>query len=364
LLAAFTCSHFRNLTQLEWTPGEGVHLILGKNGAGKSSLLEAIYLLATTRSFRTAKLADCVQHEQQTFYLRGEIESERRVNLEASWTDGRRSRQVNGERVGLMEHLSVLPVVAWSSAEEEVISGSPAHRRRFVDRGIVGSRPAALGVLRNFRRAIEQKRHLLAARGAGIEAWNEVLAAAILELGSLRQKWVEKLAGAIQEVVTTAAFSVPKIEVFFRPSVSGAGDGLTEILDQLNRWSDRERQRRRPLVGSHLDDLEILWGGREARRVASAGERKLIGLILTAARAHLLNAEGRAPICLLDDADSDLDQERLEAARSLFVGCKQVMISSSRAEPWKAWEKARFWRLTEGFLAPMDRSIKEPRNSL
>ena len=364
MLAAFSCKNFRNLTQLEWLPGEGIHLILGNNGAGKSSLLEAIYLLATTRSFRTAKLADCVQHEHQAFYLRGEIESERRVNLEAAWMDGRRSRQMNGERVGLVEHLSVLPVVVWSSAEEEVISGSPAHRRRFIDRGIVSSRPAALGVLKRFRHALTQKRHLLAVKGEGLEAWNEVLAGAIAELSCLRQQWVAKLSGAVREILSLSPLLFPKIEVSFQPSINSFEQGAPGTLAELNRWADRERARRRPLVGSQRDDLKILWDGREARQVASAGERKLIGLILTAARVRLLKSEGRAPICLLDDADAELDQGRLEAARSLFLDSDQVLITSSRREPWEAWEEAKTWHLDRGRIAPAGQPRPEATMSL
>ena len=116
------------------------------------------------------------------------------------------------------------------------------------------------------------------------------------------------------------------------------------------------------MVGSQRDDLKILWGGREARRVASAGERKLIGLILTAARAHLLGSEGRPPICLLDDADAELDQERLEVARGLFLGCEQVIITSSRVEPWRAWDEVKTWRLEKGRLAPADRGRMETRD--
>lgn len=364
MLAAFTCKNFRNLTHLEWTPGAGIHLILGRNGAGKSSLLEAIYLLATTRSFRTARLADCVQHEKESFYLCGEIESEYRVNLEASWLNGRRLRQVNGERVGIVEHVGVLPVVAWSSAEEAVISGSPAQRRRFMDRGLVTSRPTTLAVLKNFRRALDQKRHLLAVRGEAIEAWNEVLADASAELGLLRQQWVVKLNRAVQEIQSASPRLGSNIEVSFQPSIAEVSTGAAGVLAELNRWSDRERARRRPLVGSQRDDLEILWEGREARRVASAGERKLIGLILTAARARLLKGEGKPPVCLLDDVDAELDQERLEVARNLFLDCDQVFISSSRAEPWEAWEEARVWRLEGGRIVPTSQRVKTTTNLL
>ena len=150
-LGQISCSSFRNLENPHWQPGPGCHLLLGPNGAGKTSFLEAIYILATTRSFRTAQLQDCAHHEATEFHLQGEIEGEQRVRLEIGLGPGGRYRTSNGNATSLIEHLRVLPVVAWTGEDREILSGPPERRRRFLDQGIVGTRPTALEVLARFR---------------------------------------------------------------------------------------------------------------------------------------------------------------------------------------------------------------------
>src|SRR6185436_7621679 len=109
----------------------GSHLLLGANGAGKTSLLEAIHVLATTRSFRTAQLIDCVRHGATGFNVRGEVHGERRATLEVALHERERLRLLNGKTSTLAEHLATLPVVAWTStAEAEILVGAPSARRR------------------------------------------------------------------------------------------------------------------------------------------------------------------------------------------------------------------------------------------
>ena len=118
MLIRLATQDFRNLEPLAWEPEAGSHLLLGGNGAGKTSLLEAIYVAATTRSFRAGQLADCVRHGTALFHVRAEVETDHRASLEVGWVDGQRIRLLNGKIAPLSEHLSTLPVVAWTSAAE------------------------------------------------------------------------------------------------------------------------------------------------------------------------------------------------------------------------------------------------------
>ncbi len=120
------------------------------------------------------------------------------------------------------------------------------------------------------------------------------------------------------------------------------------LLAALEKARAEERRQRRPLVGPHRDELEVRWRGRGLRRAASAGEKKLLGLALTAARGRVLVADGREPIHLLDDADADLDRHRLAGAWELFRGAGQLLASSHRCEIWADFEGVRRWRLEGG----------------
>jgi len=354
LLSEITARGFRNLEPLTWRPAPGSHLLLGGNGAGKTSLLEAVYALATTRSFRTPRLADCVRHGEDSFHLEGEVEGERRWRLETGWRAGERLRAVNGRTGSLAEHLAVLPVAAWHAGEADLLTGTPGARRRFLDRGVVGMRPAALEALSRYRAALHQKRQLLAAGNEGLEAWNEVTAAAAAEVIRLRQVYFERLAAELAAVVEAACIELPAIEIGYRPSPAGGLEGAEEIAASFARIADRERRRQLPLLGPQRDDLEVLLDGREVRRVASAGERKALSLLLLAAHGRVLAGAGRDPLYLLDDADAELAPPTLAVLWRVFAGARQLIATSNRPQVWLTIEVGRVWQVERGRLASLD----------
>lgn len=343
MLTRLEARGFRNLEPLSLDFGPGFHLILGPNGAGKTSLLEAVYLLATTRSFRASQLVHCARHEgDRIFRVAGDIQTAARSRLEFSWQDGTRNRLVNGQRGSLAEYLGVLPVVTWTMADAEVLAGSPAERRRFLDRGVVGRRPAAIDILTRYRQALQEKRRLLEqlratpSRRSEIETWNLVLAAAAAELTAQRAAYVEVLKERLNEVLERCELGIPPIQLSYRPSPASSLEGQGKIFDELMEKAEREIETGSPAMGPHRDDLRILWGGHDVRRVASAGERKALGLALQVAHGEILSAAGRAPIYLLDDADTELDRQRLEAIWQPLLDAGQLFASSNRPEIWES----------------------------
>ncbi len=355
MLAQLTASGFRNLEPLSWRPEAGSHLLLGGNGVGKTSLLEAVYVLATTRSFRTSQLADAIRHGRELFHLEGEVEEEsgRRSRLEVGFGRDFRLRTVNGRHVPLAEHLSVLPVVAWATGDAEMLSGSPALRRKFLDRGVVGQRPAALEVLGRYRQGLKQKRELLASGGSGLDAWNGVLADAAAELIARRAAYVEVLKERLAEVIQESGLPFPPVGLAYRPSPASGLQGPPAIFESLERIADRERQRQLPLLGPHRDDLEITWGEHPFYRVGSAGERKSLSLLLLAAHGRVLAAAGRSPVYLLDDADAELSPQTLGAVWKVFAGVRQIIASSNRPQVWLTQPVDRLGQVEEGRNGPL-----------
>ena len=361
MLVELTVRGFRNLEPLTWRPGAGAHLLQGENGAGKTSLLEAIYTLATTRSFRAPRLADCRRHDAEAFSLTAEVDGgpgSARARLELSLVEGKRERRLNGATTSLAEHLTALPVIAWTSADVELLNGPPEVRRRFLDRGVVGLRPAALAVLGRYRRALAQKRELLARGGgwAALESWNGVLAGAAAEVIRRRQEYVNQLRRCFGTVLEEYDLSFPAITLHYRTSPAAAGRAEPEramdaiLLDALERAADEERRRGLPLVGPHRDDLRLGWADHQLRRVVSAGERKSIGLALLAAHGRVLEQQGRQPIYLLDDADTELSARTLRAVWGGFAGAAQVFASTNRPEIWQTMDMAGRWHLQKGVL--------------
>jgi DNA replication and repair protein RecF len=358
LISQLLTGDFRNLDPLDWWPGRGSHLLLGGNGAGKTSVLEAMYVVATTRSFRAAQLADCARHGSSSFRVHAEVETGRRSSLEVVWIEGRRERTLNGKVGPLAEHLAALPVVAWTSAEAEVLVGAPKARRRFLDRGIVASRPAALELLGRYREALRQKRELLLQGGAGIEIWNELLAALAAEVIRLRHEHVETLKGTLLTVLQESGLPFPPVELRYRPSPTSGLDGAESIAESLDAVAEKERRRQLPLLGPHRDELEILWGGHEIRRVASAGERKALSLLLLAAHGRAVEAADRSPVYLLDDADAELAPPTHAAVWKVFQAGpssgdqpRQLFATSNRPQVWLTLEVGKVWEMEKGRLS-------------
>lgn len=351
MLTHLAARDFRNLEPVSWRPAAGSHLLLGGNGAGKTSLLEAVYVLATTRSFRAAQIADCLRHGSDSFHLRGEVETDRRSTLEVGWMDGQRIRALNGKVTTLAEHLAVLPIVAWTAAAEaEVLVGAPKARRRFLDRGVVGARPPALEVLGRYREALRQKRGLLLSDGVGIEIWNEMLAATAADVIAQRHGYCEILKVQLARVIAASGLPFPPIELRYRPSPTNGLEGQAVIADALDRIAERERRRQTPLLGPHRDELEILWGGHEIRRVASAGERKALSLMLIAAHGRVMEEAGRPPLYLLDDLDAELAPPTVAAAWGVFEGAGQLFATSNRPQVWLTLEVGTIWEMERGEL--------------
>ncbi|HEV7503952.1 MAG TPA: DNA replication and repair protein RecF [Thermoanaerobaculia bacterium] len=351
MLTRLTARDFRNLEPLTWEPGAGSHLLLGGNGAGKTSLLEAIYVAATTRSFRAAQIADCTRHGAGSFHVQADAETDHRSTLEVGWMDGQRLRLLNGKATPLSEHLSALPVVAWTAAAEaEVLVGTPKARRRFMDRGLVGIHPAALELLGRYREALRQKRGLLLGDGAGLEIWNELLGATAADVIAQRHRYVELLKVQLAGILVDSGLPFPPIELHYRPSPANGLEGPEAIADALDRIADRERRRQLPLLGPHRDELEILWDGHEIRRVASAGERKSLSLMLLAAHGRVMEEGGRTPVYLLDDTDAELAPSTVAAVWSVFRHAGQLLATSNRPQVWLTLEVGRIWEMEKGVL--------------
>ncbi len=365
---------FRNLPDITWEVGPGCHLVLGRNGAGKTSLLEAVYLAATARSFRTAQIEDCARRETgltgaeggeasdegeqpagtSGFVVRAEVAGPPLAELAVSQEAAGLVRTLDDKAVPLAAYLSVLPVVIWTSREEEILAGVPERRRRMIDAGLVAERPERVALLARHRRVLAHKRELLRRRQSGLEAWNRLLAESGWALQRARADWVAGLAARLDRVLGAARRPFPRIELRYEPSPASGPEGPDPLFESLAAAAEDELRLGRPCIGPHLDRLSILWGADDrggapdVSRVASAGERKALGLLLAAAQADLLEAAGRPPTILVDDVDAELDLGALEAVWTVLAEGRQLLATTSREEVAERLRGVVEWGLEGG----------------
>jgi DNA replication and repair protein RecF len=346
-------ARFRALAPTDWRPQPGFNLIHGANGSGKSSLLEAIYLTATGKSFRTPTLGECCARGADNFFVRAEVERDGLWDLGLAFSAEGRRLTLQEKPSTLAEHLALLPVVAWTESERELAAGPTAGRRRFLDRAALLLRPSRLAEHLELQRVLAQKRHLLAARGRGadLEAWNDLLAPLVARRAAERAELAERLETVAGELLDREGADLPALRVTYQPSPPVALASAAAVTEALAAAAASERERGQLLVGPQRDRVEILLESSAARRSPSAGERKLLVLSLLAGLAQLLATHAREPLVLLDDLDAELDRDRLALAMRLFSGIPQTLATSSRPEAFDPAGGMGRWRLVKGVVS-------------
>src|SRR5436309_4054777 len=283
-LRQVTTDNFRNLASAEIAFHPRVNLVVGRNGQGKTNLLEAIYFLATTKSFRTSRVASLVRHGSQSVFVSGTLRRDVEKTLSVGLDDKKRVLLINGERVPLAAYVSAMTVFAYSSARLEILRGSPEERRRFLDRGIASVDPSYLDALARSTRVLKQRNALLqeGAAASSLDAWDAELAHAAAVVQRARDAYAAALSEAFAKIVERHAYHVRDLQMIYRPSLLPA-----KRADELRA--------RVTLAGPQRDQLDFVTSGRPAAEVLSGGEMKMIVLFLKIAKLDLFRARYDEP---------------------------------------------------------------------
>ncbi|MFP4614581.1 MAG: DNA replication/repair protein RecF [Thiohalorhabdus sp.] len=316
---------FRNISSARLDPAEGVNRLVGVNGAGKTSVLEAIHFLASGRSFRRGGPDTLRQNGDGEAVLSARIVDRSEHALGVRLGEGSREIRLDGVNVpGFSALAGVLKTIHYTPEGHRLASGGPRERRRFLDWGLFHVEPAYLDLARRYHRTLQQRNRWLKAGPGGPDPWASQLAASGEEINQRREAYVARLEGKVQEIFG---------------ELGGAGE-LTMRLERgwpeaLGLAEALERDRRRELdttrVGPHRADLRLILDGSPARERASRGQQKIILLALRLAQLALaLEVSGEVPVFLFDDVGSELDPERRRAAMDLLERYgRQVFVTST-----------------------------------
>ena len=339
ILRTLTTGNFRNLAAGEIAFHPQANLIVGRNGQGKTNLLEAIYFVATTKSFRTPRIASAIRFDAENVFAAGMLERfdvEKRLSIGLD-TAKRRVLMINGEKVPLSTYLATMSVFAYSAARLEILRGAPEERRRFLDRGIASLNPAYLEDLGRYARVLRQRNALLqSGTTSGLDAWNAELIAAGDVLTKARAAYVEQLTNELAQIVAEHRYHVRDFGMLYRPS--DAGD--------VGQLRPAELRARVTLAGPQRDRLDFITAGRPAAEVLSGGEMKMIVLFLKFAKLELFRRRfDEAALFLLDDVDAELDLDILEKLLLRLPRQTQVFATSAKERFLSALEAGPHRRL-------------------
>ena len=339
-LQSLGVDRLRNLKAVELELGGGLTVVTGRNGQGKTALLEAVHLLATGRSFRTQRPEDLVAWAGGPARVTGRVMRRAGTALLGVVVDGGvRLLLVDGREVGLEPFLGWIDLVALPNERMAVLRGGPDERRRFLDRGIVGLDPSYLRSLGEYRRTLAHRNALLKRAGARaeVEAWERGLVAAAARIHRRRREYALRLSAGTGEAGRALFPGGLDLVVRYQPSPAGAGEREAAEFEQVYAEAlDRRRAADAALgftaEGPHRDDLVVELEGADLRRFGSGGQVRLAVVALKLSKLRLLREEkGESSLFLMDDFDSDLDDTRATAlAAYLHEGGFQALVATSK----------------------------------
>jgi len=360
LLAAIEATHFRNLSgKILWGPR--LNILYGNNGQGKTNWLEAIYLLARTKSFRTQRLQEAIRFGAETAIVSGTVTTgiDLQRELQVSLQDKTKSIFVNQKRESLARYLSHLQVFSFTAADLDVVRGMPESRRRFLDRGVASLRPAYLQTISDYSRVIRQKNKILQLASENefsldkaddlLAPWNAQLARLAEQIHREREGYVAGLNAALERQL----FDRRQLTARYISSLEGKGD-LAQYENSLReRMALRlpaEVAARHALIGPHRDDLEILLDGREIRVYGSSGQQRSTLLLLDLAAISLYNlASNDHPVFIIDDVDAELDERRIRHLLEYLEDRTQTFITTSkRSHVESFFSRANVYEIEDG----------------
>ncbi|MGY2876950.1 DNA replication and repair protein RecF [Marmoricola sp. URHA0025 HA25] len=347
-VAHLSLHDFRSYPAVEVEIGPGITSFVGRNGQGKTNLVEAIDYLSRLTSHRVSADAPLVRHGAEQAVVRAAVvRDERRAVLEIEINPGRSNRaRVNRSPLPkARELLGLLRTVVFSPEDLALVKGDPAERRRFADDLLTQLAPRYAGTRADYDRVLKQRNSLLktagAARRGGASAesalstlavWDNRLAELGAEIMRRRTQLVEDLTplvGKAYEAVARGA-SRDDATLGYRASFDvGPGDLEPQLLAALEARRRDELDRGLSLVGPHRDELVLSLGDLPAKGYASHGESWSFALALRLASYDLLRATGDDPVLILDDVFAELDTGRRAQLADLVADAEQVLITAA-----------------------------------
>ncbi|MBX7111084.1 MAG: DNA replication/repair protein RecF [Dehalococcoidia bacterium] len=388
-LSGLSLTNVRSFRRLDLELRPGMHVIAGPNGSGKSNLLEAIALLATTRSVRAAADADLISWDAlrdeplpvgrlsaQVASREGPVTVEvviaARAGLEGQPAAATRRFRVNGVARRASDLIGRLRVVLFSADDLGIIDGAPAARRRYLDVTISQLDPTYVRALQRYQRVLQQRNSLLRRlqerRGAPneLDFWDQELAESGATVLTARAATLAALATGASARYVDLAPAGEELAICYRPAlpppltdlVSEPAAALApRFLETLNELRRRDIQAGATRIGPHRDDVTFLLGGHPAGVSASRGQQRSAALALRLAEVALSTQRtGDAPVLLLDDVLSELDAARRARVLATAYEVDQVFITTPDPDRPSVDElpSARRYQLVSGAVRPIE----------
>jgi DNA replication and repair protein RecF len=366
-LAHLRLRDFRNYARLDTALSPGFHVLLGDNAQGKTNILEAVYLMATLRSFRGVGGAQMIRHGQKGYFVGGQVvggmipASAEGVARESAiltspggreiklyWSARERKLALDGHPVKkLGDYFGTLRTVVFCTEDLQLVKGPARARRRFLDLLLAQTRPGYLPLLQRYMHTVRQRNALLKQRTTD-EALLESFSAELVKLGNelirARRELAPKFSPLARLAYRRISNDAEELRLEYQPSVK------QDFAVELAQSRAREKAFRATLVGPHRDDLQFLQNEKSAAQYGSEGQKRTLAIALKMAQAeYLTGIHGAPPVLLIDDVMGELDAKRRggllpllararEASGQVFMTCTEENWPRELGRDLQRWE--------------------------
>jgi DNA replication and repair protein RecF len=329
---------YRNIEKLEIFPSSGVSLFLGRNGQGKTNLLEAIYMLAFGKSFRTSTPKDCIQHGRSECRIEGSIQhGSISKDLQIFITRNEKKLFLLGKPVALDEFVGNLHLMAFTYNHLNVVRGGPADRRAFLDRALAILHPGHISSLTSYGRALKQRNKILSMENDAamdetlLDSWDEALIKPGARIVANRLRYVDRM----KQELPQGLFGAETLKMHYYSTINAEDCDTARIEESFRKKLQQVRSYDRKIgstsVGPHRDDLKLFVNGKSLMDFGSAGQQRscLLALYFSQMEIHC-KEHGFFPIFLVDDAEAELDEIRLRQFLDYLGRRTQTFLTSAK----------------------------------
>lgn len=327
---------FRNIARADVELGPRFNVVSGDNGQGKTNLLEALYVVATSKSFRTSKMNELVGFGAELASVRATIREDPDVRVQSvGLKPGARLVRIDEKRPPSLAAYAVrTPVVVFHPGEISLSMGSSSERRRLLDRTALYLSPQSMIELESYGRAVKARQRALETRGVNasdLTEWEALCVRHGLAVMDHRARAAELLSAHARAAFERIAAPGLVLDVSYAPS---APREESAFLDALAAKRPADLRRGSASIGPHRDELALAIDGRLVRGVASQGQHRAVTLALKSAEIDVVGgARGVRPVLLLDDVSSELDRARTAALFAFLREQRgQVFLTTTRPE--------------------------------
>ena len=357
-LAHLRLRDFRNYARLDADFAPGFHLLLGDNAQGKTNILEAIYLLATLRSFRGVGGAQLIRHGQKGYFVGGKVVGQGIAEVKAYWSLRERKLALNSQPVRkLTDYLGTLRAVVFCTEDLLLVKGTARVRRRFLDLLLAQTHPAYLPLLQRYMQVVRSRNAVLKKRVLDpmmLESFTRELVTSGNQLMQLRRALLPRISPLARLAYRRIAGDHEELRIEYASAVKQ--DFATELAKQHSR----ELTHRTTVIGPHRDDLQLLINNQPAAQFASEGQKRSLVIALKMAQAeYLTGIHGVPPVLLIDDVMGELDVKRRSGLLPLLERTHHAqgqvfMTCTERNWPRELERRLTSWRVDGGKLAQQD----------